>query len=186
MIIEALLSIVLAVSQETARARGFAQLYTAVRTPAKQSIANNADQAFEDQGATGPVPPTLLYHPRILWRPRFFGGFGGPSRLGGNVTGDYTRPIGRSREAPAMPPSTTPVYLILGDQAFRRGNVDRARKAYEQAVALDPDSPFTRLALAEVEFAQQEFDPAGQLVLDALRADPGALQNTIDRSTYYP
>src|SRR5262245_8265404 len=114
MIIEVLISIALAASQQTARARGFAQLYTVIGAPAQPTIANNADLGLREQA----VPPTLIYHPRILWRQRVWGG--GPSRLGGGVTRDFTRPTGRSRPVPAMPPSTTTTNLILGDQAFRR------------------------------------------------------------------
>ena len=62
--------------------------------------------------------------------------------------------------------------LLAGEVALQRGDLDRAKTAFEAATELAPDEAHTHLALVNIHMTQKDFDGAYQLVGTTLERFP--------------
>ncbi|MBN2576020.1 MAG: tetratricopeptide repeat protein [Deltaproteobacteria bacterium] len=64
------------------------------------------------------------------------------------------------RQALAADPGLAAAHTNLGELAFRRGDVGRARREFEAALALDPEQPEARYDLATILYQQGDIEQA--------------------------
>ncbi|MCW8384930.1 cellulose synthase complex outer membrane protein BcsC [Fluoribacter dumoffii] len=65
------------------------------------------------------------------------------------------------------------LWVANGDLAFRTGNMDVAKKRYQQAILLDSSNYFAWVGLGEVEFFRKNFVQAEKAYKQALVVSPG-------------
>ena len=76
------------------------------------------------------------------------------------------------REALALDPGLAAARTNLGGLAYRAGNIDGAREAFEAALALDPDQPEARFNLANLVLESGDLELAVAEFRRVLQSDP--------------
>jgi DNA-binding transcriptional MerR regulator/TolA-binding protein len=85
---------------------------------------------------------------------------------------DDTRAATCYREALTLDPGLAAARTNLGGLAYRAGNVNAARDAFEAALALDPDQPEARFNLANLVLESGDLELAVAEFRRVLQADP--------------
>lgn len=69
-------------------------------------------------------------------------------------------------------PNNSLYPYLLGELAFKEGNIESARKYYVQALEINPSSIKAKIGLAYVFLQQKNFDAAKKLFNQVLKQDP--------------
>jgi tetratricopeptide (TPR) repeat protein len=85
---------------------------------------------------------------------------------------DDTRAATCYREALTLDPGLAAARTNLGGLAYRAGNINAARDAFEAALALDPDQPEARFNLANLVLESGDLELAVAEFRRVLQADP--------------
>ncbi len=83
--------------------------------------------------------------------------------------------------AAADPRAIARGWRLAGDDARRAGRGDAARDRYRKALKLDPDDVAAIVGDAELDIAEQSFEPAEASLTRALRLAPGHIGATLAR-----
>ncbi len=102
-----------------------------------------------------------------LWIPR-------NPRSGGRGPGFRRIVILSALATAACGTRTADEHLAYGDLAFEKGRYGRALESFTRALSLAPDRADIRVRVAEARLRRREYDRARQVLLQALRRDPGS------------
>jgi hypothetical protein len=166
--------------------------------PAGPNVVNYAPPIDFFEGPFGPVaasPPLIVVAPGG----GFFGPVPGPTVVPAVPMPMLVSPAGFGPSYPTPPPPPAPrrapgpkavgraaELIRLGDRHFRAGDLPRAVKRYEQAIAAHPELGLPRSRLAQVELARGKFREAVDRLREATAAEPGWVAFADDVQGLYP